>query len=57
MNLLVPHDLLSMAEYERQREQFRSQIIALKRKAGLPPNFWHETVSIARYEVTKWKET
>jgi hypothetical protein len=28
----------------------------LKRKAGLPPNFWHETVSISRYEVTKWKE-
>ena len=32
MNLLVPHDLLSMAEYERQREQFRSQIIALKQR-------------------------
>lgn len=35
-------------------QQFMQQ---LKRKAGLPPNFWHETVSIARYEVTKWKET
>jgi len=34
-------------------EQFMQQ---LKRKAGLPPNFWHETVSISRYEVTKWKE-
>jgi AmmeMemoRadiSam system protein A len=34
--------------------QFMQQ---LKRKAGLPPNFWHETVSISRYEVTKWKET
>jgi len=34
--------------------QFMQQ---LKRKAGLPPDFWHETVSIARYEVTKWKET
>ncbi len=33
--------------------QFMQQ---LKRKAGLPPNFWHETVSISRYEVTKWKE-
>ncbi|MEO8339355.1 MAG: DUF3501 family protein [Nitrospirota bacterium] len=32
MNLLTPHDLLSMAEYERQREQFRSQIIALKQR-------------------------
>jgi AmmeMemoRadiSam system protein A len=34
-------------------QQFMQQ---LKRKAGLPPNFWHETVTIARYEVTKWKE-
>ena len=33
--------------------QFMQQ---LKRKAGLPPNFWHEEVSISRYEVTKWKE-
>lgn len=33
--------------------QFMQQ---LKRKAGLPPNFWHATVSISRYEVTKWKE-
>ena len=29
MNLLTPHDLLSLGEYERQREQFRSQMIAL----------------------------
>ena len=35
-------------------EQFMQQ---LKRKAGLPPNFWHETVSISRYKVTKWKES
>ena len=28
-----------------------------KRKAGLPPNFWHQEVTIALYEVTKWKET
>lgn len=34
-------------------QQFMQQ---LKRKAGLPPNFWHATVSISRYEVTKWKE-
>ncbi|MBI4987493.1 MAG: AmmeMemoRadiSam system protein A [Rhodocyclales bacterium] len=33
--------------------QFMQQ---LKRKAGLPPNFWHETVSISRYTVSKWKE-
>jgi hypothetical protein len=32
MNLLAPHDLLSVGEYERQREQFRLQIIALKQR-------------------------
>lgn len=32
MNLLTPQDLLPAAEYERQREQFRSQIIALKQR-------------------------
>lgn len=28
----------------------------LKRKAGLPADFWHADISVARYEVTKWKE-
>jgi hypothetical protein len=32
MNLLTPQDLLPTAEYERQREQFRSQIIAIKQR-------------------------
>ena len=32
MNVLTPHDLLPAAEYERQREQFRAQIIALKQR-------------------------
>ena len=32
MNLLAPHDLVPAAEYEQQREQFRSQIIALKQR-------------------------
>ena len=32
MNLLAPHDLLSVGEYEQQRERFRSQIIALKQR-------------------------
>ena len=32
MNLLAPQDLLPSAEYEQQREQFRSQIIALKQR-------------------------
>lgn len=28
----------------------------LKRKAGLPEDFWDETISLARYGVQKWKE-
>jgi AmmeMemoRadiSam system protein A len=28
----------------------------LKRKAGLPANFWHEEMRLQRYTVTKWKE-
>jgi AmmeMemoRadiSam system protein A len=29
----------------------------LKYKAGLPPDFWHHEVKLARYTVTKWRET
>ena len=32
MSLLTPQDLLPAAEYEQRREQFRSQIIALKQR-------------------------
>jgi AmmeMemoRadiSam system protein A len=28
----------------------------LKRKAGLPADFWHQDISLSRYTVTKWKE-
>ena len=28
----------------------------LKRKAGLPDNFWAEEVKLSRYTVTKWRE-
>lgn len=34
-------------------EQFMAQ---LKRKAGLTPDFWHDNLILARYQVTKWKE-
>jgi AmmeMemoRadiSam system protein A len=34
-------------------EQFMAQ---LKRKAGLPPDFWNEQLTLARYRVAKWKE-
>jgi AmmeMemoRadiSam system protein B/AmmeMemoRadiSam system protein A len=29
----------------------------LKRKAGLPPDFWADGVTLARYTVTKWRES
>jgi AmmeMemoRadiSam system protein A len=29
----------------------------LKYKAGLPPDFWHPEVTLARYTVSKWRET
>jgi AMMECR1 domain-containing protein len=28
----------------------------LKRKAGLPVDFWADDVRLSRYTVTKWKE-
>ena len=28
----------------------------LKRKAGLPMDFWAEQVRLSRYTVSKWKE-
>jgi AmmeMemoRadiSam system protein A len=34
----------------------RQFIAQLKRKAGLPADFWDEGVKISRYSVTKWKE-
>lgn len=34
----------------------REFLAQLKRKAGLPADFWSSEVALARYEVTKWKE-
>jgi AmmeMemoRadiSam system protein A len=36
-----------------QKHQFMSQ---LKRKAGLPADFWSDGVKLSRYTVTKWQE-
>lgn len=36
--------------------QPRLFIAQLKRKAGLPDNFWAEGVKLSRYTVTKWSE-
>ncbi len=54
-------------EYDRYRSTFLPQVwehfpqpreflAMLKRKAGLPDDFWDEEVRLARYGVTKWRE-
>ena len=55
-------------EYGRHRATFLPQVwdslpeprhflAALKRKAGLAADFWSAELSVARYSVTKWKES
>ncbi len=55
-------------EFSRYRSTFLPQvweqlpepdqfIAHLKRKAGLPENFWHPEIRLARYSVTKFSET
>ncbi|TSA50311.1 MAG: AmmeMemoRadiSam system protein A [Nitrosomonadales bacterium] len=55
-------------EYGRHRSTFLPQVweslaqpplflAMLKRKAGLPDNFWAEDVKLSRYAVTKWSES
>jgi uncharacterized protein len=54
-------------EYGRYRSTFLPQVweslaqprdflAMLRRKAGLPDNFWAEGVKLSRYSVTKWSE-
>ena len=54
-------------EYRHYRSTFLPQVweqlpqphhfmAHLKRKAGLPDNFWAEDVKLSRYTVTKWSE-
>ena len=54
-------------EYGRYRSTFLPQVwehfpqphqflMMLKRKAGLPADFWAEDVKLSRYCVTKWRE-
>ena len=55
-------------EYRHYRSTFLPQVweqlpepsefmAHLKRKAGLPPDFWAPDVKLARYTVNKWKES
>lgn len=39
-----------------QLPQPRQFMTHLKRKAGLPADFWEEGVKLSRYTVTKWRE-
>jgi AmmeMemoRadiSam system protein A len=54
-------------EYDRYRSTFLPQVwenlsqprqflAMLRRKAGLPEDFWAEGVKLSRYTVTKWSE-
>ena len=54
-------------EYGRHRATFLPQVweqladpqdfvVALKRKAGLPADFWNPRMTVSRYQVTKWAE-
>jgi hypothetical protein len=64
---LVPHADGIIFEYGYHRSTFLPQVwekihtpreflAHLKYKAGLPPDFWHATVRLARYTVAKWSE-
>jgi AmmeMemoRadiSam system protein A len=55
-------------EYRQRRGTFLPQVweslpdpvdflAQLKLKAGLPADFWHADMRLARYSVTKWQET
>jgi AmmeMemoRadiSam system protein B/AmmeMemoRadiSam system protein A len=67
LSLLRPHHDGLILEYGRHRSTFLPQVweslprpdmflAQLKRKAGLPTDFWHDELRLSRYTVTKWKE-
>jgi uncharacterized protein len=64
---LRPHVDGIVFEYGRYRSTFLPQVwenlarprdflAMLRRKAGLPDDFWAEDVKLSRYSVTKWSE-
>lgn len=65
---LRPHVDGVVLEYQFYRSTFLPQVweqlphpqqfmAQLKRKAGLPEDFWHEGLKLSRYSVTKWRES
>ncbi len=67
LRTLVPNVDGVTLEFGRHRSTFLPQVWeslaepsrfleALKRKAGLPSDFWHPQMRFSRYAVTKWTE-
>lgn len=68
LSQLRPHVDGLVLEYGQHRSTFLPQVwellsrpasflSQLKRKAGLPQDFWHEELRLSRYTVSKWKES
>lgn len=68
LSQLCPHVDGIVFEYGRYRSTFLPQVwenlaqprdflSMLRRKAGLPDDFWSEDVKLSRYSVTKWSES
>jgi len=68
LSLLQPGEDGVILETGRYRSTFLPQVweqlptpeaflAQLKRKAGLPADFWSDDLRLSRYRVTKWKET
>jgi hypothetical protein len=68
LGTLVPGVDGVILQYGRHRATFLPQVWeslddprrfldALKRKAGLPAEFWHPQIRFSRYAVTKWTES
>ena len=67
LSLLRPHVDGLILEYGHHRGTFLPQVwetlskpahflAQLKRKAGLPADFWHDGIRLSRYAVIKWEE-
>jgi uncharacterized protein len=50
------HRATLLPQVWRELEDPREFLAALKRKAGLPGEFWSTSIVVSRYAVTTWKE-
>lgn len=51
-----PHHSTFLPQVWEQLPDPADFLAHLKRKAGLPADFWHDDVRLSRYTVAKWKE-